>query len=85
MLGWLARKVSSSYSRWVRSMALPARKTWWLSVLIDKSPDTGMAEAAAEAAELLGWEAAAGGVMVVRRMLAPTRATSSRIEKGLVI
>ena len=37
-------------------MALPARKTWWLSVLIDKSPDTGMAEAAAEAAELLGWE-----------------------------
>jgi len=77
LLGWLARKVSSSYSRWVRSMALPARKTWWLSVLIDKSPDTGMAEAAAEAA--------AGGVMVVRRMLAPTRATSSRIEKGLVI
>ena len=58
-------------------MALPARKTWWLSVLMERSPDTCMALAAAEAA--------AGAVMEVRRMLAPTRATSSRMEKGLVI
>ena len=41
MLGWLARKVRSSYSRWVRSMAFPARKTWWLSVLMARSPRHG--------------------------------------------
>ena len=78
MLGWLARKVSSSYSRWVRSMAFPSRKTWWLSVLMARSPDTGMAFSAAV-------EPAAAESMALRRMLAPTRAISSRMEKGLVM
>ncbi len=58
-------------------MGLPSRKTWRLSVLMARLPTTGMAVDAAVAED--------AAFMPVRRMLAFTRAMSSRMEKGLVM
>ena len=73
--GWLARKVSSSYSRCVRSTGAPFLRTSKLSGSMVMPPPALMELSSAAGAESIE----------VRRRFALMRASSSRMEKGLVM